>query len=131
MNDKEFGSLELFKLKQRNGGWGGGGDVIIQPFCRKGYPQEIRSPSLILGNLKVPRKVLLNHAEMHWNLVNDEEFGSLKLSKLKYRRGDVIIQPFCRIGCPEEIRSPLPPLIFGNLKTLRKLLLNHVVCFKM
>ena len=44
---------------------------------------------------------------MHFNLMNDKEFGSLKFLKLKYRRGDQIIQPFCRIGSPGEIRSPL------------------------
>ena len=30
--------------------------------------------------------------------MNDEEFGSLKLLKLKDRRGHQIIQPICRIG---------------------------------
>ena len=44
---------------------------------------------------------------MHWNLNNDEEFRSLKFLKLKYRRGDQIIQTFSRIDSPKEIRSPL------------------------
>ena len=39
--------------------------------------------------------------------MNDEEFGSRKLLKLKYRRGDQIIQTFCKIGSSPEIRSPL------------------------
>ena len=39
--------------------------------------------------------------------MNDEEFDSVKFLELKYRRGDQIIQPFCRIGSPQEIRSPL------------------------
>ena len=30
--------------------------------------------------------------------MNDEEFGSIKLLKLKYRRGDQIIHTFCKIG---------------------------------
>ena len=37
----------------------------------------------------------------------NEEFGSFKFLKLKYRMGDQIIQPFCTIGSPQEIRSPL------------------------
>ena len=47
--------------------------------------------------------------------MNDEEFGSLKSLKLKYRRGDEIIQLFSRIGFPQEIRSPL-----FNLKKFQK-----------
>ena len=39
--------------------------------------------------------------------MNDEEFGSLKFLKLKYRRGDQLIQPFCRIGSAEDVRSLL------------------------
>ena len=44
--------------------------------------------------------------------MNDEELESLKFLELKYRRGDVIILPFCRIGSDLEIRS--------HLFTLRK-----------
>ena len=39
--------------------------------------------------------------------MNSEEFGFLKSLKLKYRKGDQIIQPFSRIGFPQVIRSPL------------------------
>ena len=38
--------------------------------------------------------------------MNNEEFGPLKLLKLKYRPGDQIIQTFCKIGSLPEIRSP-------------------------
>ena len=44
---------------------------------------------------------------MHWNLMNDEEFGSKKILNFKYKRGDQIIHTFCKIGSPGEIRSPL------------------------
>ena len=44
---------------------------------------------------------------MHWNLINDNEFGSFKVLKLKNRNGDQIIQTFRRIGSLKEIRSPL------------------------
>ena len=44
--------------------------------------------------------------------MNDKEFGSKKLLKLKCRRGDQIIQTFCKIGSPS--------LICRNFKTLRK-----------
>ena len=39
--------------------------------------------------------------------MNDEEFGSFKFLKLKYRRGEQIIQLFCIIGFPQEVWSPL------------------------
>ena len=61
--------------------------------------------------------------------MNDEEFGSKKLLKLKYRRGDQIIQTFCKIGFLQKLdpRS----LICTHLKTLRKVLLNHAEYIEM
>ena len=44
---------------------------------------------------------------MHCNVTNAEEVWSFKCLILKYRRGDQIIQPFCTVGSPQEIRSPL------------------------
>ena len=40
--------------------------------------------------------------------MNEKECGSLRVLKFKYRKGDQIIQTFCRIGfCPPEPRSSL------------------------
>ena len=61
--------------------------------------------------------------------MNDEEFGSKKLLKLKYRRGDQIIQTFCKIGSPQKLGPP--SLICTNLKTLREVLLNHAEYIEM
>ena len=44
---------------------------------------------------------------MHWNLMNDEEFVSLKLLKLQPRRGDQMIQLFFKIGSPQKLDPPL------------------------
>ena len=55
--------------------------------------------------------------------MNDEEFGSRKLLRLKYRRGDQIIQRFCKIGSPEKLGAH--SLICRNFKTLRKVFLIH------
>ena len=60
--------------------------------------------------------------------MNEEEFGSLKLLKLRYRRGDEIIQPFCGIDSSKKFGPPY--LIFGNLKSLRKVVLNHTDALK-
>ena len=109
MNDKEFGSFKLLKFKYRRG------DQIIQLFCRIGSPQEIRSPLFNLMNFQKAEKSTAESCRMNWNLMNDKEFGSFKLLKLKYRTGDQIIQQFCRIGSPQEIRSPL-----FNLKKIGK-----------
>ena len=77
MNDEEFESLKFMEMKHRKG------DEIIQPFCRIGSSQEIRSP---LFNLKKFQKTEKNIGELfrtHWNLMNNEEFDSLKFLKLK------------------------------------------------
>ena len=58
---------------------------------------------------------------MHWNLMNDEEFGSIKFLKLKYRRVDQIIQTLCRIGSPQKLGPP--SLICRNFKSLTKKIL--------
>ena len=60
--------------------------------------------------------------------MNDVEFGSIELLRLKYRRGDQIIQTFCKIGCPQKLGPP--SLIYRNLKTLREILLNHTKCIE-
>ena len=61
--------------------------------------------------------------------MNDEEFGSIELLRLKYRRGDQIIQTFSKIGSPQKLGRP--SLISRNFKTLRKVLLNHVEYIEM
>ena len=113
LNDEEFWPLKVLKLKYRRG------DQISQGFCRIDLPQEIRSlHSLICENFKST----IEWCTMHWNLMNDEEFSSLKISKLKYRRGDQII------NSPKEIGPH--SLVVGNLKALRKVLLNQLECIE-
>ena len=60
--------------------------------------------------------------------MNDEEFGSIELLRLKYRRGDQIIQTFYKIGSLKELGPP--SLICRNMKTLREVLMNHIKCIK-
>ena len=58
-------------------------------FLQNWFPPD-RSP---LFNLKKFQETLKSTAElwkMHWNLMNDEEFASVELLKLKYRREDQI-----------------------------------------
>ena len=101
INDAEFGFFIFLKLKY------GRVDQIIQPFCRIGCPQEIRCPLLNLRKFWKSEKKTDESCRMHWNLLNGIESGSFKFLKLKYRRKDQLIQPFCTIGSPKEIRSPL------------------------
>ena len=101
MNDNEFGCFKFLKFKYRRG------DQIIQLFCRIGSPQEIRSPIFNLRKFQNLHKKTSESGRMHWNLMNDNEFGSFKFLKLKYRRGDQIIRLFSRIIPPQEIRYPL------------------------
>ena len=58
-------------------------------------------------NFQNAQKITAESYRVHWNLMNDDEFGSFKFLKLKYRSGDQIIQLFWRIGSPKEIRFPL------------------------
>ena len=60
--------------------------------------------------------------------MNENEFESTKLLKFKYTRGDQIFQSFCKIGLPQKLGPPY--LIRRNLKTLRKVLLNHAQCIE-
>ena len=55
--------------------------------------------------------------------MNHEEFWCAKLLKLKYRSGNQIIEKFWKIGSPQKLVPP--SLICRNIKTLRKVLLNH------
>ena len=109
MNDDEFGSLKFLKFQYK---WG---DPIIQFFWRISSCHEIRSTLFNLKKFQKPEKSITESCRKDWNIMNNNEFGSLKLLKLKYRRGDQIIQPFCRIGFPQEIKSPL-----FNLRTFRE-----------
>ena len=55
--------------------------------------------------------------------MNEDEFKSTKLLKLKYRTVDQIIQTFSKIGSPQKLG--LPSLICRNFKSLRNVVLNH------
>ena len=101
MNTKEFGSFKFLKLKYRRG------DQISQSFCKIGSPRQVKSPLFNLGKFQKTEKSTVESCRTQWNLMNAEEFRTFKFLKLKYRRGDQIIQPFCRIGSTQEIRSPL------------------------
>ena len=52
-------------------------------FQQNWFPAEIRSPFFNLYKLENPDWSSPESCKMHWNLMNDEEFGSKKLLKLK------------------------------------------------
>ena len=109
MNDEKFESFKFLKMKYRRG------DKIIQPICSIGSSHEIRSPLINLKKFQKMEKSIIESCRTHWNLMNDEEFESLKFVELKDRKGDQVIQPICRIGSHQEIGSPL-----FNLKKFQK-----------
>ena len=55
--------------------------------------------------------------------MNDEKFGSRKLLKLKYKKGEQIIQTFYKIGFLQKLSHPY--LICKNFKALTKVLKIH------
>ena len=125
MYDAEIGSLKPLKLNYRRG------DQISQTFCGIVSPPptpESSSPLFNLQKFQDSHKSTRESCRMHSNLMNDEEFWSIKLLKMKYRREDQIIKPFCRIVCPQKLGPQ--SLICRNFKTLRKKLLNHGECIE-
>ena len=76
------------------------GDQIIQSFYRIGSSQEISSPHFNFRNFLKSEKSTAESCRMHWNKMNDEEFGFFKF----------LIQPFSVIGSPHEISPPPSPL---------------------
>ena len=115
MNDEEIAYLELWKLKYRRGG------PNNSEFLQNWVPREIRSPLLNLQKFQDFEKSSPESWSMHWNPMNDEEFGSIKFLKLKYRRVDQIIQTFCRIDSPRKLVPP--SLTCRNFKSLIKKIL--------
>ena len=115
--------LKNFWNWNTEGGWNN--SDIVQNW----FPTEIRSPLFNLQKFQDSEKSLPDSCRMDWNLMNDKEFGSIELLKLKYRRGDQIIQRFCKIGSPQKLCPLL--LISGNFKALRKILLNHAKYIEM
>ena len=112
---------KTFKIEIQKGG------TSNSDFLHNWFSREIRSPLFNLSKFQKSEKGTPEPNRMHWNLMNDEEFASLKLLKLKYRRVDQIIQTLCNVGCPQKLGPP-PCLICRNFKILRKPLLNHVEC---
>ena len=113
---------KTFKIEIQKGG------PNNSDFLQNWFPPEIRSPIFKLKIFQDSEKVAPESCKMHWNLMNDEEFGSVKLLKLKHRRGDQIIPTFSKIGSPQKLGPP--SLICRNFKTLRKVLLNYKKCIE-
>ena len=63
------------------------GDQIIQTFCKIGSPQKLGPPIFNLRKFQDYQKTSFDSWRNDWNLVNDEEFGSIEILRLKYRRG--------------------------------------------
>ena len=122
----EFGFIKLFKLKYRRE------DQIIQTFqtfCKIGSPPpEISAPLFNFKKFQDSEENTPESYRIHWNLMNDNDFGFAKLLRFKYKRGDQIIQTFCKIVSSQKLGHP--SLICRNSKSLRKLQLNHAECLE-
>ena len=82
MNKEEFDSIKLLKLKYRRRGI-----KYFTFFAKLLPPLKLAPPYLVCRNSKTLRKKTPESCRMFWNLMNDEEFGSRKFLKFKYRRG--------------------------------------------
>ena len=82
------------------------GDQIIETFCKIGFPQKLVPPIFNLQKFQENQKTSADSGRNHWNLVNDEEFGSIEILRLKYRREPNIFD-IHQSWFPSQIRSPL------------------------
>ena len=96
MNDEEFGSRKLLKLKYRTRNQ-------ITHFLKNWFPPEIRSSLFILQKYQDSEKITPESWRMQWTLINHAQIVSIKLWKLTYRRVDQIIQTFCKIGTLQKL----------------------------
>ena len=97
-------------------------------FLQNCFHREIRSPFFNLTKFRKSYKSSSESYWMHWYLMNDEGFSSLKVLKVYYRRRDQIIQSFCRIDSPPKKKLGAQSLIRRNSKSLRKVPLNQAGC---
>ena len=68
---------------------------------QNGLPPVIGSPLFNFYKIQNPERSTPESYKMHWNPINEEEFGSKKLLKLKCKGGDQIIQTFSKMGYPQ------------------------------
>ena len=122
INDHEFWSIKSSKIEIKKGG------PNNSDFLQNWFPPEITSTLLNFWKLQDSQKITPESCRMHWSLMYDDEFSSIKLLKLKNRRGDQIIQTFCKIGSSQKLHPT--SLISRNFKTLRKVLLLHAECIE-
>ena len=108
---------KTFKIEIKKGG------PNNSDFLQNWVSKKIRSPVFNMQIFPDFEKITPQSCRAHWNLMNDKEFSCRKLSKLKYRMGDQIIQTFCKIGSPQKLGTP--SLICWNLENLRKVLQNY------
>ena len=113
---------QTFKIQRQKGG------PNNSDFLENWFPPDIMSPLFYLYKFQDSAKCTPESCRMHSNLINYNEFGSIKLLKSKYRMGDQIIQIFWKIGFPQKLG--LPYFICTNFKTLQKVLLNHAECIQ-
>ena len=113
---------KTFKIQIQKGG------PNNSDFLQNWFSPEIWYPVCNLYKFQDSEKSTPESCRMHWNLMNGDEFGTKKLLKLKYRRGDQIIMTLCEIGSPQKLGPP--SLICRYFKTLRKVFLNHAECIE-
>ena len=115
-------ALKTFKIEMQKGGTNN--PDILQNWV----PLKIRSPLFSFLKFEASDKSTPESCRMDWNLMQDAKLRYLKLLKLQYRTGDQIIQAFPKIGSPQKLHHCF--LICRNLKTLRKVVLDHTQCIE-
>ena len=70
------------------------------------FQPENRFPLFNLHKIENPKTITRESYKMHWNLINDEEFGSNRIFKIEIQKGEPNNSDILRNWFPPEIRSP-------------------------
>ena len=102
MIDKEFGSFKFLNMKYRRRG----GTKYLSPSAELASLKKL-GPPFSLRKSQITEKSTTESCRTHWNVKNDKEFESFNFLKMKYKKGDWIIQSFWNIGFPKKLSPPL------------------------
>ena len=69
-------------------------------------PPKIRSPVFNLEKFQDCEDSTPESCRMRWNVMHDEEFGSIELLRLKYRHREEIVKTFWKSSCPKRLGPP-------------------------
>ena len=100
MKDKEFGLIELLRLKYRRE------DQIILTFCKFGFTQKLDPTSFNLPKFQDSNKSTPDSCRNDWNQMNDENLGPYNVYDWNTEIGGQNNSDILQNRFAPEIRAP-------------------------